>query len=323
MPVKSRMPIVSVILLSLIVSFPLTYGANSTRPASDQQDSASNRALNQSLIGLSEENTDAENATKFINWGNYWFKYNHINWSLLYYNESIAADPYIAESWNNKGVALIHFGQYEEAIKCYDEAANLDPSNEIIWSNKGEAEFRLGKFSDALICLDQSLRLKPENAPAWTIKGVILARQGKHQEALECMDKSLRKDYSDSNSWLNKGVILARMNDYDNALSCFCNAASLDQNSTEAWVDGALAQMALGNAAKSNEALARARLLGYNNTKVHDYLMRSEPKLLEVSKRKAMGFEGALALGGFSVMRCILIRKKQNVFLRQNNYSIR
>ena len=58
-------------------------------------------------------------------------------------------DPQHASAWNNKGVALIHQGKYDEAIQAYDKAIEINPQYADAWNNKGNALNKLGRTTES------------------------------------------------------------------------------------------------------------------------------------------------------------------------------
>jgi tetratricopeptide (TPR) repeat protein len=306
--VRSIILIIFFILLALAVS---AQEANSAELTSDQpQKQMLNGVEYQTLNESLKVDRDVKNATLLNNWANHQLKNGYFNISVMNYEVAIKDDPSFIDPWNNKGVALVYLSRYEDAIKCFDQAISLDNNNEIVWSNKGTALFRMSRTKEAFDCFNKSIELNSRNAPAWNIKGLFMAEGGMYLDALDCFNRSIETDIYHFSAWNNKGVTLARLGRYNDAVGCFFNAVTLDQNDTVAWLNGGLAQMALGNKEKAGLAFAKARTLGFNGT-ANDYQMQpEEPALLEESKKKSGGFEGALAAAGLFALACAMIRRR-------------
>jgi tetratricopeptide (TPR) repeat protein len=45
-------------------------------------------------------------------------------------------NPNHAWGWSNKGIALLHKGEYDESIRCFEKSMKLDPTNKTFSSNK-------------------------------------------------------------------------------------------------------------------------------------------------------------------------------------------
>lgn len=71
------------------------------------------------------------------------------------YQQSIAAEPTLAEAHYNLGLTLDQLGDKTDAKKHYFEAANLAPGNKVIWDapplrkRAVEAEFKKDSYMDA------------------------------------------------------------------------------------------------------------------------------------------------------------------------------
>ena len=277
-----------------------------------QQMNASGKIANQSLDITLGINRDIKNATGNNYWGNYCEKKGWSDYSIKYYDLSIASDPLYLAPWNNKAVALTNLGMYRDALSCYDHALAMEPENAIVWSNKADLLRRMHNRSDALACLNKSLAIAPGGAAAWNLKGVIQADMGRDAGALDCFNRSLGSDLYLVAAWNNKGVALAKMGNYDGALGSFANAATIDQNSTVVWLNGGLALKAAGQKEKSERAFATAKEQGFNGT-FTDYRMQSEPVLIEDAAKEAPGFEAAFATAGLCATGWLALRIKRRL----------
>lgn len=70
------------------------------------------------------------------------------------YQQSIAAEPTLAEAHYNLGLTLSRLGDKAEAKKHYFEAASLAPGHKVIWDSpplrnrQAETEFKKKSFQD-------------------------------------------------------------------------------------------------------------------------------------------------------------------------------
>ena len=67
------------------------------------------------------------------------------------------------DALNNKGVALIYLGKYDEAISYIDEAISKDANYVYALNNKGAALIYLGKYDEAIGYIDKALAIDPDN----------------------------------------------------------------------------------------------------------------------------------------------------------------
>lgn len=61
---------------------------------------------------------------------------NRYEEAIIDYDKAIELNPYIAVTYNNKGVALNKCGKLAEAIKCFEQALEIDPEYTKAMENK-------------------------------------------------------------------------------------------------------------------------------------------------------------------------------------------
>lgn len=54
-----------------------------------------------------------------------------------------------AVDWDNKGIELVAYGKYNEAIQAYNNALEINPQDKIAWNNKANALKALGRIAEA------------------------------------------------------------------------------------------------------------------------------------------------------------------------------
>lgn len=70
----------------------------------------------------------------------------------------------------------------------FDSATNIDNNYVSAWNDKGVALMELGKFQDALKCFEQVIRLEPSDNMAWYNRGYVLLILEEYQEAVNTFD---------------------------------------------------------------------------------------------------------------------------------------
>ena len=95
------------------------------------------------------------------------------------------------ESWYNKGVNLLNFGRYKEALEAFNKAIEIKPDYQEAWFYKGAALIKLGCLNEALEAYNKAIEIKPDFQFAWFIKGVTLTKVGCPNEALEAFNKAI------------------------------------------------------------------------------------------------------------------------------------
>ena len=75
---------------------------------------------------------------------------NNSEQAITIFDKIIQLNPYHADAWVGKGVALSINSKYDEAIKAYDEAIRLNPHDAAAWGNKGVTLDNQGKYDEAI-----------------------------------------------------------------------------------------------------------------------------------------------------------------------------
>jgi tetratricopeptide (TPR) repeat protein/predicted membrane-bound spermidine synthase len=163
--------------------------------------------------------------------------------SLMASDNMLEMDPNHAESWNNKGFALVKLGQTEKGLRAINRAVNLSPDIEIGWTNKGKVLNSLGRHAEAEAAFVKAMELeKSKMALDLLNKGKHLAEQGRFNESLIALDKALvaidqaiNLSPIDKKLWNYKSTILAQLGKYDEAIKCCDEAIRLDPKYSDAW----------------------------------------------------------------------------------------
>ncbi|PIB03528.1 hypothetical protein AMR42_18890 [Limnothrix sp. PR1529] len=63
------------------------------------------------------------------------------------------------KAWNNRGIALVKLGRYEEAIASYDQALQFKPNLYQAWYGKAICYVKQGQVDEAINHLRQAIKL--------------------------------------------------------------------------------------------------------------------------------------------------------------------
>jgi ABC-type phosphate transport system substrate-binding protein len=95
-----------------------------------------------------------------------------------------------AQALAQRGHALAHLDQVNEAMDSYNASLGLDASVIDAWIGKGRLLNRLGRFEEAIFCFDTALEMDATSAAAWTGKGQALVAMGRHSEGQDSLDRA-------------------------------------------------------------------------------------------------------------------------------------
>lgn len=121
---------------------------------------------------------------------------NDFNGTIRLCNEAIALNPSYNFSYNNRGLALIGLGQYEQAIKDFDKSIELHHACFNGYNHRGNIYRRLNQYEKALSDHNNAIKIKPESADSYFNRGVDYYCLSKYEEAIADFDKTLELDSS-------------------------------------------------------------------------------------------------------------------------------
>ncbi|MDD1760983.1 MAG: tetratricopeptide repeat protein [Methanothrix sp.] len=195
----------------------------------------------------------------------------YANRSVEYFNRSINESPDFVDPWNNMGVAHIALHNYSDAISCLDRALEISESDStILWNNKGVALYHMGDMQNAQDYFNRSLKRDPNYSPAWNNLGVVLASQELDERAIEFYKKATSCDMYNNVAWSNIGRSSIKLGRYADAWDGLHNSLILDKSYTPAWVNVAEYYYKIGDLYNYNLSLNIARSQGYNETESNE-----------------------------------------------------
>lgn len=107
---------------------------------------------------------------------------------------AVAADPGLAEGWNNLGIILQEAGQLAASLDCLQRVAALLPDSPQAHNNLGNTCKRLGDNPQALAHYRRALELEPDYAQALSNMAVALGDEGRHEAALAAIRRAIEID---------------------------------------------------------------------------------------------------------------------------------
>ena len=88
--------------------------------------------------------------------------------------------------------ALLHLGQYAEALVECEKAIALKPDRALAYYIRGQTMARLEQCDDAIADYDKAIELNPDDANAYAVRGMARARLGNMDEANEDFQTTLK-----------------------------------------------------------------------------------------------------------------------------------
>jgi len=148
--------------------------------------------------------------------------------------QSLAADPFSADAYNNRGLALQNLRRLDEALLSYDRAIALKPGSSEAFINKGLVLRDQGRFQEALESFERALDIDPGNPEQHNNRGNVLLDLGRAGEALAGFDRAIELNPSYPEAFANRGSALQELGRMAEALASIDHAIALNPKLAEA-----------------------------------------------------------------------------------------
>lgn len=126
-----------------------------------------------------------------------------------------------------RGNALMHQGEYQQAIAKYNNILKIDSNYYQSWTNRGYALARLKEYNKMLESCTTATIINPEAVYAWNCRGEALYNLKQPNEAIAAFDKAIALNSKDPVFWINKTEALLAIRQTDTALSSVNQAIEL------------------------------------------------------------------------------------------------
>jgi hypothetical protein len=159
------------------------------------------RNINKARTGTAKRTTNKANRANNRDWSAaamaLWQndQYSDPNKAKKYWDRAIAANPQMAEAYNNRGLALYNLQKHQQAIEDFSQAIRIKPEYAEAYNNRGNAYYALDQYQQAEADFNQSLQLKPKYAKAHLNRGLAFFQMQKVTES--CSDFKRACDFGD------------------------------------------------------------------------------------------------------------------------------
>ena len=103
-----------------------------------------------------------------------------------YWDKAIAANPKMAESYNNRGLALYNLERHQQAINDFSQAIRMKPKYAEAFNNRGNVYYALDQYQKAEADFNKSLELRPKYSKAHLNRGLTYFQMKKTEAS--CKD---------------------------------------------------------------------------------------------------------------------------------------
>lgn len=160
--------------------------------------------------------------------------------------------------WNNKGIALVYLGQFQEALDAFETALKLDPTDGDASYNRSIAIRSMERHEEAMENYAVTYRNFPDHFENAMNFGNVSRRLGRYEQAYEAYTHGLSTRPDSDELYYNRGALLILMEKYPEAETDLDQALALNPEYGEAWYCKAICRDRLGDAPGSRAAYAMA-----------------------------------------------------------------
>lgn len=156
--------------------------------------------------------------------------------SIQYFNQAIAAKPYLAQPYLYRAIAKINLEDYRGAEADASKAIELNPYLSDAWEARGVARQNLGKDREAIEDYDEALKLLPHNRMLLFNKA--LAQSGiKDYDGAEATFDELTQHFPRyDNAYLGRARLRLEQRDTVAALADIDKALSINSDALNAYI---------------------------------------------------------------------------------------
>ena len=133
----------------------------------------------------------ADNATDQINYAALLVDLKRPREALVHLDKAGALNMTRAERGrlhNNQGMAYLHIGRFDEAVRAFEHAVRLAPSDAKFWANLGGAYGNMGRYEKSILALSKALEIAPDSTELRKNLAVTYMRMGAYEEALATLE---------------------------------------------------------------------------------------------------------------------------------------
>ncbi len=144
--------------------------------------------------------------------------------AVVAYNNSIALNNEISETYYSRGIAYFHSGEYKKAAQDFANAIAYDPLVPTFYKELGTTELRLKNYEAALNAFAKAIELAPTEAIYYHERGITLLRMKKYTDALADFNKAIQLKPEWGKAFANRGIVYFNLGETHKACNDFHTA---------------------------------------------------------------------------------------------------
>jgi len=155
--------------------------------------------------------------------------------SMQYFNQAIAAKPYLYEPWFFRAVAKYYLDDYAGAEADCTEALNRNPYVVSIYELRGLTRIQQKKFSEAAQDYNRALKYDPENRGLWHNRVLCRIQNEEFDLALAELDTIQQRWSQYAGAWAMRSDVYLQQKDTTKAIDALQRSIDLDPYDGRTW----------------------------------------------------------------------------------------
>ncbi|MDE6276474.1 MAG: tetratricopeptide repeat protein, partial [Muribaculaceae bacterium] len=156
--------------------------------------------------------------------------------SIQYFNQAIAAKPYLAQPYLYRAIAKLNLQDYRGAEADAAKALELNPYLSDAWEVRGVARQNLGKDSEAIADYDEALKLLPHNRMLLFNKALAQSGMKDYAGAEKTFDELVKNYPGYDNAYLGRARLHLEQKDTIAASADIEKALEINHNALNAYI---------------------------------------------------------------------------------------
>lgn len=143
----------------------------------------------------------------FLKRGNMAYEDNDPGQAIRFYNEALAKDSTFVDAWNNRGLAEMKLGLFDEAIFSFNMAIARKPDYAEAFLNAAQANLAVHQHYAALDQLVALEKIWPDTSIIYFTRGLIYHDMKEDDEALESFEEARKRNKDNAEILVNMANI--------------------------------------------------------------------------------------------------------------------
>ena len=156
--------------------------------------------------------------------------------------EAIDRNPYIVNLYELRGLTRIQQKKYKDAIGDYTKALKYDPEGQNLWHNRILCRIQEKDYDKAHLELDTMLTRWSQYARGYSMRAEIYMMQKDTTSAVEALERSLELDPYDGAIWAERAVISLSRSEWKESEEYLSKAIHLLPKQANNYINRALAR---------------------------------------------------------------------------------